>query len=49
MSTPEPPDPGNRTRSVIFAVLKVLGVLVLVVVIAAGIALGTCMYMFRSR
>ena len=47
MSTIRPPDPENRISRVISVVLKVLGVLVLVVIIAAGIVLGTCMYMLR--
>lgn len=48
--SPEPP-PGNWHQVGRWALrfLKVLGVVALVLLLVAGIALGTCMYMLRRR
>ena len=48
---PEPPPPppkSSQWKAGIIFTLKVLGAIALVLLVVAGIILGTCMYTFRN-
>jgi hypothetical protein len=47
-SEPPPPDWQNQVGKWALRFLKVIGVVALVLLVVAGIALGTCMYLLRN-